>query len=122
MFKFIRALLVFSLQLPALLEAQNLLVTYAGNGGNESFNDVIQLSNGHFIVAGAADNLDWISTGVPKIVLSNPGIVNNQGTGKVAFLAELSSDLQGILAVYHLPAGAAEDFRFIKTTNRFDLT
>ncbi len=98
--------------------AQNQMVTYAGNSGKESFNDVVQLSNGHFIVAGVADNLDWIPAAIPRIVLSNPGISNNQGTAKVAFLLEFASSLQQMLGVYALPPGAAEDFRFIKTTNR----
>jgi hypothetical protein len=99
-------------------KAQNLMVTYAGNSGNESFNDVLQLSNGHFIVVGVADDLDWISASVPRVMLPNPGISNNLGTGKIAFLAEYDASLQNILAVYHLPPNAAEDFRFLKTTNR----
>jgi hypothetical protein len=97
--------------------SQNQMATYAGNTGFESFNDVAQLSNGHYIVAGAADNLDWISASVPVVAFVNPGITNATGTSKIAFLLEFDSTLQNMLKVYHLPVNAAEDFRFIKTTN-----
>ncbi len=93
------------------------VVTYAGSAGRESFNDVIQLSNGRFLIIGVADDLGWIPQGVPVIQWENPGITNNQGTNRIPLVLELDSTLQTILAVYHLPSNAAEDFRFIKTTN-----
>ena len=49
--------------------------------------------------------------------LTNPGITTNLGTGRTPFILRLDSSLQNILGVYALPAGAAEDFRFIKSTN-----
>lgn len=96
--------------------AQN-LVTYAGGSGKESFNDVIQLSNGHMLIIGVADDLSWIQQNVPIIQWANPGISNNQGTNRIPLLIEFDSTLQNMLAVYHLPVNAAEDFRFIKNTN-----
>jgi hypothetical protein len=93
------------------------LVTYAGGAGNESFNDVMQLSNGRVLVIGVADALDWLPQGVPITTLTNPGITNNQGTGKTAFILQLDSSLQNVQGVYALPPGGAEDFRFIKSTN-----
>ncbi len=97
--------------------AQTNMVTYAGGNGNETFNDVIQISNGHVLILGAASDLLWIPQNVPVTQWNNPGITNNQGTGRIAFIIEFDSTLQTMLAVYHLPQGAAEDFRFIKTTN-----
>ena len=99
------------------LFAQNHLATYAGGSGKETFNDVIQLSNGHILVIGVADNLDWLAANTPRTQLSHTGISNNQGSGRYAFICAFDSSLQTMLHVYHLPAGAAEDFRFIKTTN-----
>jgi hypothetical protein len=99
-----------------LSKAQN-LVTYAGGSGNESFNDVIQLSNGHILIIGVSDNLSWIPQNVPITQWANPGISNNQGTNRIPILIEFDSSLQNMLNVYHLPSNAAEDFRFIKTTN-----
>jgi hypothetical protein len=64
------------------------LVTYAGGGAGTSFTDVVQLSNGHFIISGAAQHLDWIPPNVPRLQLSAVGISNNQGTNKMAFLLE----------------------------------
>lgn len=99
--------------------AQN-LVTYAGGIGNERFNDVMQLSNGHFIVLGNADDLSWVNVSVPKIILTVPAsatINNNTGTNKIGFIAEFSADLQTMLSVYYLPVNTVEDFRFVKTNS-----
>lgn len=112
-----RAFVVFAVATGSRSYSQNQVATYAGNGGAEVFNDVLQLSNGHFIVAGAADNLNWITSSVPRTMFANPGIKNTAGTSKVSFLLEFDASLQQILKVYALAAGAAEDFRFIKTTN-----
>ena len=75
------------------LKAQQQLVTYAGNTGNESFNDLLQLSNGNYLVIGAADNLNWIPVTSLQMAWSNPGISNNQGTGKICFLLEMDPSL-----------------------------
>ncbi|MCA6362069.1 MAG: T9SS type A sorting domain-containing protein [Bacteroidetes bacterium] len=103
--------------LVAQLNAQTTLATYAGGSGNETFNDVVQVSNGNILVLGAADNIGWVGVAVTQIQLQNPGITNNQGTNKFAFICEFDSTLQTMLRFYYLPAGAAEDFKFIKTTN-----
>ncbi|MBM4173614.1 MAG: T9SS type A sorting domain-containing protein [Ignavibacteria bacterium] len=97
--------------------AQTTMATYAGGAGNETFNDVVQLSNGNIIVLGAANSITWVDNSVPQIQLTNPGITNNNSTGKYAFICEFDSTLQTMLRFYYLPAGAAEDFKFIKTTN-----
>lgn len=99
-----------------LANSQN-LVTYAGGPGNESFNDVVQLSNGHILIIGVCDNLSWIPQNVTITQWANPGIANNLGTNRIPILLEFDSTLQSMLGVYHLPINAAEDFRFIKTTN-----
>ena len=99
------------------ISAQNQMVTYAGGSESETFNDVLQLSNGNFIVVGVADNLNWIASGIPVITFTNPGINNPTSTSKIPFLLEFNSTFQNIIKVYRLPVGAAEDFRFIKTSN-----
>ena len=93
------------------------MATYAGNDGAEVFNDVMQLSNGHFIVIGAADNLNWISASVPKVIFGDLGITNTSTASKISFIIEFDASLQQMLKVYHLPLGVSEDFRFIKSTN-----
>jgi hypothetical protein len=98
-------------------QAQNNLLTYAGGAGNERFNDVLQLSDGRVLVVGVADDLAWVPGEVPQYPLSVSGIANGQGTGRTPFLLVLDSTVQTLLAVHHLPAGAAEDLRFIKSTN-----
>ena len=99
------------------MSAQNQILTYAGESGSETFNDVLQLSNGNFIVIGMASNLNWISSEIPVVTFTNPGITNHTSTSKTPFLLEFNSSFQNIIKVYHLPVGAAEDFRFIKTSN-----
>ena len=46
--------------------AQTNIVTYTGNAGKVTFYDVMQISDGTFIVSGYADNLDWIPSNVVK--------------------------------------------------------
>lgn len=99
------------------VQAQNQMATYAGGLANDVFYDIIQLSNGHFLVAGSTESLDWIPETTSIVTFQNPGIANNAGSGKIAFLAEFSADLQTMLAIYHLPVGGAENIRYIKTTN-----
>lgn len=113
----IQLLLLAFLLSASILKAQQQLVTYAGNNGNESFNDLLQLSSGNYLVIGAADNLNWVPVSALQIAWNNPGISNNQGTGKICFLLEMDPTLQQILTICSLPAGAAEDFRFIKSSN-----
>lgn len=97
--------------------AQMDLVTYAGGSGNEVFNDVVQLSNGNVLVIGTATDLNWINASVPQFTLTATGITNGLGTGKTPFVLVFDSTITNLLAVHHLPQGAAEDLRFIKLTN-----
>ena len=93
------------------------LVTYAGNSGKETFYDIVQISDGTFLVAGYADNLDWVDDTVPRIELSTEDISNERGNDRYGFLIHLSVDLNSILHIVHFPKGGVEDIRFIKLTN-----
>lgn len=110
------ALLLVFLHLQNNGLAQTNLVTYAGNNGRETFYDVAALSDGTFLVAGVADDLNWIAPAVPRTQIAVTGIANTQGTGKIGFLLQLSPDLQQLLQVAYFAAGVVEDIRFIKTT------
>jgi hypothetical protein len=115
-----KSILLFLIVFIAKISISQNIVTYAGGSGNERFNDVMQLSNGNFIVLGNADNLSWVNLSVPQIVLTVPGTstVNNiTGTNKVAFIAEFSSNLQALLKIYYLPANTVENFKFVKTNS-----
>lgn len=102
-----------------LLSAQMNLVTYAGNDGKETFYDVVQVTDGTFLVCGYSDNLNWISENVPRFELSNTGsIPNSLGLNRFGFILHLSSDLQTVLNVVHFPQGAVEDVRFMKTNTQ----
>lgn len=91
------------------------VVTLAGNAGVEEFKDGMELSDGSILIAGSAENLDWIQA--PKTQLAPLGIPN-RNTGRTAFLMRVSADLSTILGAWHLPPGQAHDFRWIKGTHR----
>ncbi len=109
---FLLVLLFFTVN----LQAQTNIVTYAGNTGKETFYDVMEVSNGTFLVCGYADNLNWISASIPKTQLNFTGSIPNAlGKNRYGFILQLSSDLKTILHVVHFPQGAVEDIRFMKT-------
>ncbi len=109
------AVLLFVLQ---YINGQTNIVTYAGNNGRETFYDVMQLSDGTFLVSGYASDLNWINNTVPKTQLTyTAAIPNAQGTNKFGFILQLSQDMQTILNVVHFPQGAVEDIRFMKTNS-----
>lgn len=110
---FLFALFVFAVPMS---KAQTNIVTYAGNGGKETFYDILQISDGTFLVCGYAEDLNWIGSGVPDVQLTWSGTIpNSLGTNKFGFILHLSSDLQTILQIVHFPQGAVEDIRFMKT-------
>jgi Secretion system C-terminal sorting domain len=97
--------------------AQN-RVTYAGGSGNETFYDVIQLSDGTFLVAGSASSLSWVVPSVSTTVLSAGSIKNASGTNVYGFIMQLNSNLSSVLRLVHFPQGAVEDIKFMKTTSK----
>ncbi|MGB3548655.1 MAG: hypothetical protein WBA17_16905, partial [Saprospiraceae bacterium] len=109
-------LLVLCVFASSLLLAQNRLF-YAGGAGEETLYDIVQLSDGTVLIAGAADDLDWLPAGLNRIELDPAGIANAQGGNRFAFLLHADSTLENLLDVVYLPQGGAEDFRFIKSTN-----
>lgn len=110
-------ILVACLLIAEVVAAQPQLVTYAGNSGNESFNDVMQLSDGSFLVIGVADNLNWLPASTAVITWPNPGIANNQGSNRICFVIHFDRSLTQMISVSHLPSGAAENFQFIKSSS-----
>jgi hypothetical protein len=100
----------------AFSHAQNApaVVALAGNNGIEEFKDTLELSDGTILLAGSAENLDWIAA--PKTELP-PLVIPHRNTGRTAFVMRVSADLATILGAWHLPPGQAHDFRWIKTTS-----
>lgn len=110
--------ILFLLLLTINAGAQN-LVTYAGNSGKETFYDVLELSDGTFLVCGYAENLDWIDPTVTKVELQNTATINNGlGSNRFGIILHLSHNLQQLLQVVHFPQGSVEDVRFIKTNSK----
>ncbi len=108
-------LLVFVILIGTKSHAQANLVTYAGNNAKDNFYDVLQISDGTFLVCGYSEDFSWVDAAVPQTTLGVHGIHNALGTNKVGYILQLSSDLQTILQVVKFPQGAVEDIRFIKT-------
>ncbi len=97
---------------------QTNIATNAGNNGKECFYDVMQITDGTFLVVGYADNLTWVGAAPQTTLTYAASIPNSLGTNKYGFILHLSSDLQTILQVIHFPQGAVEDIRFIKTNTQ----
>lgn len=115
--KFLTCIFVFLLTWHAT--AQQNMVTYAGSSGKETFYDVMQITDGTFIVCGFSEDLNWIPVGVPQTTLSYSGsIPNSLGNNRYGFMLHLSNDLQTMLNVVHFPQGAVENIRFIKTNSK----
>lgn len=91
------------------------VVAYAGAAGVEEFQDVLELSDGTVLVAGSAENLDWITANKTQLA---PLSIPNRSTGRTAFVLRLAGNLQTVLGAWHLPAGQAHGFRWIKTTSK----
>lgn len=102
-----------------IFAGSNDIVAYVGGSGNEVFNDVIQISDGSFLICGGADDLDWVKIDAARKVEMQElaGLQNSNGSSRYAFILRVSKDFSRILNLVYLPRGAAEDFRFIKTTN-----
>ena len=98
--------------------AQTNIVTYAGNSGKETFYDVMQITDGTFLVVGYADNLSWVGSAPQTQLTYTATIPNALGSNRYGFILHLSKDLQTILQVVHFPQGAVEDIRFIKTNSK----
>ncbi|MBL7824988.1 MAG: T9SS type A sorting domain-containing protein [Saprospiraceae bacterium] len=109
-------LLIVSFPLAAF--AQSNLVTYAGNEGKETFYDILQITDGSFVICGYADNLDWVGSNVPRIELQYNGLIpNSLGNNRYGFMLHLSADMESVLHCVHFPKGAVEDIRFLKTNS-----
>jgi hypothetical protein len=100
------------------------IVSLAGGNGNQRFYGVMQLSDQTVLVAGVSDDLEWIDAGVPRVQLAADSneLINDNGTDKYPFLLHLSASLDTPLGLYHLPQGAAEEIRYIKTDTSFGVT
>ena len=92
------------------------MVTYAGGAGAERFRAAIALSDGTFLLAGGAEDLDWIPANVPREEIPAAGI-DSKSTGKIGFLAQLGADLKTIQRVVHFPKGTVTDVNRIRTTS-----
>lgn len=96
-------LLVFVILIGTKSHAQANLVTYAGNNAKDNFYDVLQISDGTFLVCGYSEAFSWVDAAVPQTTLGVHGIHNALGTNKVGYILQLSSDLQTILQVVKFP-------------------
>jgi len=94
------------------------LVSYVGGPGADKLLDVVRLSDGTCLVAGAAPNLDWLPATVPRTELSGAGGIRNGSSParQVSFILHLSADLSRVLRVVSLPLGAAESIARLKST------
>ena len=102
------------------VSAQTNRLFLAGGSGNEKFNTVFQLSDSTVLIAGEAENLNWIPAGTPIITLDTiagqaPGSTSPNSLG---FILHVTKDLSTIVRVLRLPANTLESINKIKTTSK----
>ncbi|WP_157637979.1 T9SS type A sorting domain-containing protein [Flexithrix dorotheae] len=95
--------------------AQDNRAFYAGSSGKETFNDIVELSDGTLLVCGQADDLNWIS--ISKTQINNAAISNPSPANKYSFILHLSADMSQILSCAYLNQGVADDIKSIKFQN-----
>ncbi|MEO5626860.1 MAG: hypothetical protein ABIQ70_12700 [Dokdonella sp.] len=88
---------------------------YIGDAGAERVNDVHELSDGTFLIAGQAQSLAWIPSNVPRTTL-NAGSIASTSPGNVGFILHLNHDLSTPLDVVAFPAGSVRDVYRIRST------
>ncbi len=93
-------------------------VFYAGGAGDELFYDATRLSDGRWLIAGRASALDWLPANTPVTVAAGTAAITSpNSTGAwIGFILVVSPDLGTIERCWHLPKGAAENIRRIRTT------
>lgn len=91
----------------------------AGGSGNERFHSVFQLSDSTVLIAGEAENLNWIPTGTPIITLDTIGSAKPISTSPttLGFILHCTKDLSQIVRVLRLPPNTLESINKIKTTS-----
>ncbi len=102
------------LSITSVASAQN-RVFFAGAAERERFNDVHRLSDGTYLIAGQAQNLNWLAPSLPRIALTATGI-DSTSAGNVGFVLHVSADLATPLRVVHFPNGTVRDVFKIRTT------
>ncbi len=90
-------------------------VFYAGGAGKERFNDVHALSDQTLLVAGQAQDLNWIPAAVPRTQIAATG-ADSTATGNIGFVLQLSADASTVLRVVHFPANSVRDVFKIRST------
>jgi hypothetical protein len=97
------------------------VVTYAGGTGKETFNCVMELSDGTILIGGVADDLNWLSgTTVDLPASANDGwalpSAANGYANRYGFILHLNADLS-VKRIYKLPQGKGGAVMAIKTTS-----
>ena len=84
-----KLLLLLSLSFTLQSFAQMNIVSYAGSNGKETFYDVMQITDGTFLICGYADDLNWIDAGVQRIQLNYPGNYSRSITSNVSWIKSI---------------------------------
>jgi hypothetical protein len=102
------------------LSAQNSRLFLAGGAANEKFNTIFQLSDSTLLVAGEAENFNWIPANTPVVVLDTvagqaPVTPNASSFG---FLLHMTKDMGQVVRAFRLPPNTLESINKIKTNTK----
>jgi hypothetical protein len=97
--------------------AQDAQAFYVGGDGDDRLHDVMQLSDGTFLMAGSSTDLSWLPAGVTPVSLGGDLPQSVDPTSHQPVLLHVSEDLATVLAAVVLPPDAADAFHHLKTTS-----
>ena len=102
------------------LSAQNSRLFLAGGAANEKFNTIFQLSDSTLLVAGEAENFNWIPASTPVVILDTiagqaPVTPNASSFG---FLLHMTKDMGQVVRAFRLPPNTLESINKIKTNTK----
>ncbi len=111
----LKTALAFALTLTAAVHAQTDILAYAGGKGNVRFTCIHALTEGAVLIAGGADQLDWLPADTKRVELA--GAPPADASGKTAFILLVRPDLSKVGTVLALPKDVAKSIRWVKTSN-----
>ena len=91
------------------------ILAYAGGSGNVRFTCIHALGESAVLIAGGADNLDWLPADTKRAQLA--GSPPAGGTGKVGFILLARPDLSKIGTALTLPRDVARSIRWVKVSS-----
>ena len=106
--------------LSSVLLAAEPLAAYTGAAGDDRLAGAFALSDGTWLVCGAAADLAWLPAGIPTLELSGAAVagLNSSASGATGFVLQLSADGATVLRCLQFPAGKVTNVQRLRSTGQ----